>query len=92
MVLLRRFLRGWRILPSRWTHLGLCRTQQGEVLRRRRSRLLRRGPRPAARLVRAELTRRPPALAQRIRVLAAASLTHRIVKTLLASCNGLRVL
>ena len=33
---------------------------------------------------------RLPALAQRIRVLAAASLTHRRVKTLLASCNGQR--
>ena len=90
MALLRRSLRGWRILLFRWTHLGLCPTQQGEVLRRRRSRLLRRGPRPAGRLVRAELARRLPALAQRIRVLAAASLTHRRVKTLLASCNGQR--
>jgi len=43
-------------------------------------------------LVRAELARRLPALAQRILVLAAASLTHRMVKTLLASCNGLGVL
>ena len=92
MALLRQSLRGWRILRFRWTHLELYRTQQGEVLRRRRSHLLRRGPRPAERLVRAELARRLPALAQRIRVLAVASLTHRMVKTLLASCNGLKVL
>ena len=90
MALLRQSLRGWRILLFRWTHLGPCQTQQGVVLRRRRSHLLRRGPRPAGRLVRAELARRLPALAQRIRVLAAASLTQRRVKTLLASCNGQR--
>ena len=90
MALLRRSLRGWRILRFRWTPLGQCRTQQGEVLRRRRGHLLRRGPRPAGRGVRAALARRLPALAQRIRVLAAASLTHRRVKTLLASCNGQR--
>ena len=90
MALLRRSLRGWRILRFRWTPLELCRTQQGKVLRRRRGHLLRRGPRPAGRGVRAELARRLPALAQRIRVLAAAGLTHRRVKTLLASCNGQR--
>ena len=90
MALLRRFLRGWRILPFRWTRLGLCRTQLGEVLRRRRSHLLRRGPRLTARLVRAELARRPPALARRIRAQAAASLGHRAAATLLVSCNGQR--
>ena len=90
MALLRQSLRGWRILRFRWTPLGQCWTQQGVVLRRRRGHLLRRGPRPAGRWVRAELARRLPALAQRIRVLAAASLTHRRVKTLLASCNGQR--
>ena len=90
MALLRQSLRGWRILRFRWTHLELCRTQEGVVLRRRRGHLLRCGPRPAGRWVRAELARRLPALAQRIRVLAAASLTHRRVKTLLASCNGQR--
>ena len=82
MALLRQSLRGWRIHRFRWTPLELCRTQQGEVLRR--------GPRPAGRGARAELARRLPALAQCIRVLAAASLTHRRVKTLLASCNGQR--
>ena len=92
MALLRRSLRGWRILRFRWTHLELSRTQQGEVLRRRRGHLLRRGPRPAERWVRAELARRLPALAQRIRVLAAARLTHRRVQTLPASCNGQRSL
>ena len=90
MALLRRLLRGWRILRFRWTHLGPCQTQQGVVLRRRRSHLLRRGPRPAGRRVRPELARRLPALAQRIWVQAAASLTHRTVTTLLASCNGQR--
>ena len=90
MALLRQSLRGWRILRFRWTHLELCRTQQGEVLRRRRSHLLRRGPRPAGRLVRAELARRPPALARRIRAQARASLGHRAAMTLLVSCNGQR--
>ena len=90
MALLRRSLRGWRILLFRWTPLGQCRTQQGEVLRRRRSRLLRRGPRPAGRLVRTELARRPPALARRIRAQAAASPGHRAAPTLLVSCNGQR--
>ena len=90
MALLRQSLRGWRILRFRWTPLELCRTQQGKVLRRRRGHLLRRGPRPAGRGARAELARRLPALAQCIRVLAAAGLTHRRVKTLLASCNGQR--